>query len=80
MAVHRAAAAKGFAPDFVDGCLEAIAVDVSRTFDKLTLRPPDHPERRASLTVAEGLGLVEVICEDQIAEVVIISLRVEAFE
>ena len=77
--IHEAAAAKGYAIDIVDGCLDAIAQDIGRDFDSLTLRPPDHPERRTYLKLVEALGLVEAVCEEQGDDVVVVRLRVEAF-
>ena len=76
---HEAAQAKGYAPDVVNGVLAAIALDVGRDFDSLTLRPPDRPERRTYLKRVEALGLVEAVCEERVSEVVVVRLRVEAF-
>jgi hypothetical protein len=67
------------AVDVVESSLAAIALDIGRDFDSLTLRPPDHPERRTYLKRVEALGLVEAVCEEQGDGVVVIRLRVEAF-
>jgi hypothetical protein len=77
--VLEAASAKGFTADFVDGCLAAIARDISKVFDTLILGPPDHPERRTYLRRAEALGLVEAICEEQGDDVIVVRLQVGAF-
>ena len=77
--LYESATALGYAADVIEGVLITIARDIGRVYDELTLRPPGHPERRTYLTVTEGLGLVEAVCEDQDDEVVVINLRVGAF-
>lgn len=74
-----AATAKGYASDVIEGVLATIAYDIGRTYDQLTLRPPDHPERRTYIRQVEALGIVEAICEDRGGEVYVIRLRVEVF-
>lgn len=75
-----AATAKGCAPLVIEGVLTTIGHDIARTYDDLTLRPPEHPERRIYVHQVEALGLVEPICEARDSEVrVVIRLRVEAF-
>ena len=79
-AVYEAATIKGYSADVVDGCLTAIARDIGRDFDTMSLRPPDHPGRRTYQKLVEALGLVEAICEDQGDEILVIRLRVQAFD
>jgi hypothetical protein len=79
-AVHQAAATHGYGAEVVDGSLAAIARDIGRDFDTLSLRPPDHPERRTYQKTVEALGLVEAVCEDLGNRVLVIRLRVEAFD
>jgi hypothetical protein len=79
-AVHEAATIKGYSADVVDGCLTAIARDIGRDFNTMSLRPPDHPDRRTYQKLVEALGLVEAICEDQGDAVLVVRLRVEAFD
>ncbi len=78
--VHRAAEAKGYAPEIVEGVLAAIARDIGRDFDTLKFRPAGHKNRRIYQKLAEGLGLVEAVCEEQTTDVIVIRLRVEAFD
>lgn len=77
--ISEVATAKGYASDVIEGVLTAIAKDIGRTYDRLILRPPDHPERRIYIRQVEALGIVEAICEDRGSEVRIIRLRVEVF-
>ena len=78
--VHEAAAARGYTADIVNGCLASIARDIGRDFDSLIFRPPDRPDRRTYQKMVEALGLVEAVCEERRDGVVVIRLRVEAFD
>lgn len=78
--VRAAGLARGYPADLVEGVLAMIAHDIGRTYGSLILGPPDHPERRSYGVEAEGVGVVEAICEERGTDVVVISLRIEAFD